>query len=229
MDCSLPGSSVHGIFQARVLERIAILGEDKTHVRSSVSLHGPRRMGRKPVMGPAGFWTLVRLEVTSLSLPCPPDCKPALLGGKVRGELCSLELKRCAQCTWPLLWLVGSPRKLSRAPGPGLLGWGGVPWHHLPLVSIQAWDDASAVPSLMAHDACLCGGASAGLEAGGQGRPSAPPGPPAWLPQSPKVGGWRKSSRHHRSACWLHSDPWWFLGAITGRPQRPFMGSLVPA
>ena len=146
MDCSLPGSSVHVIFQARVLERIAILGEDKTHVRSSVSLHGPRRMGRKPVMGPAGFWTLVRLEVTSLSLPCPPDCKPALLGGKVRGELCSLELKRCAQCTWPLLWLVGSPRKLSRAPGPGLLGWGGVPWHHLPLVSIEAWDDTLCCP-----------------------------------------------------------------------------------
>ena len=24
MDCSLPGSSVHGIFQARVLERVAI-------------------------------------------------------------------------------------------------------------------------------------------------------------------------------------------------------------
>ena len=24
MDCSLPGSSIHGIFQARVLERVAI-------------------------------------------------------------------------------------------------------------------------------------------------------------------------------------------------------------
>ena len=28
MDCSLPGSSVHGIFQARVLERVAIAFSD---------------------------------------------------------------------------------------------------------------------------------------------------------------------------------------------------------
>ena len=30
MDCSLPGSFVHGIFQARVLERVAIASSDKT-------------------------------------------------------------------------------------------------------------------------------------------------------------------------------------------------------
>ena len=30
MDCSLPGSSVHGIFQARVLEWGAVTGEKKT-------------------------------------------------------------------------------------------------------------------------------------------------------------------------------------------------------
>ena len=29
MDCSLPGSSIHGIFQARVLERVAIAFSDK--------------------------------------------------------------------------------------------------------------------------------------------------------------------------------------------------------
>ena len=29
MDCSLPGSLVHGIFQARVLERVAILHSNK--------------------------------------------------------------------------------------------------------------------------------------------------------------------------------------------------------
>ena len=28
MDCSLPGSSIHGIFQARVLERVAIAISD---------------------------------------------------------------------------------------------------------------------------------------------------------------------------------------------------------
>ena len=31
MDCSLPGSSVHGIFQARVLEWVAIVFSD-THI-----------------------------------------------------------------------------------------------------------------------------------------------------------------------------------------------------
>ena len=31
MDCSLPGSSVHGIFQARVLEWFAIAFSKKTH------------------------------------------------------------------------------------------------------------------------------------------------------------------------------------------------------
>ena len=45
MDCSLPGSSVHGIFQARILEWIAISfsrwsfwAEDKTHVSCTVYL-----------------------------------------------------------------------------------------------------------------------------------------------------------------------------------------------
>lgn len=126
----------------------AVIGEDKTHVHPSVSLHGLRRMGRGPVMGSVGFWTPVRLEVTRLSLPRPPDCKPALLGGEAGWGsgvgLCSLELKRCTQCTWPLLW--GSPRKLSRAPGAGLLGWGGVPWHHLPLILVQAWDEELCCP-----------------------------------------------------------------------------------
>ena len=31
MDCSLPGSSVHGIFQARVLEWVAIAFSDDDH------------------------------------------------------------------------------------------------------------------------------------------------------------------------------------------------------
>ena len=38
MDCSLPGSSVHGIFQARVLEWGAAVGlrNSKTHLRSKI-------------------------------------------------------------------------------------------------------------------------------------------------------------------------------------------------
>ena len=49
MDCSLPGSSVHGIFQARVLEWVAIafsdsmlygdLSEKKIHTRVDMYIH----------------------------------------------------------------------------------------------------------------------------------------------------------------------------------------------
>ena len=35
MDCSLPGSSVYGIFQARILERVAISFKHTTHVRET--------------------------------------------------------------------------------------------------------------------------------------------------------------------------------------------------
>ena len=34
MDCSLPGSSIHGIFQARVLEWVAISFSKKAHIYS---------------------------------------------------------------------------------------------------------------------------------------------------------------------------------------------------
>ena len=42
MDCSLPGSSVHGIFQARVLEwgAIAFSGEDYREMRDIVLIIG---------------------------------------------------------------------------------------------------------------------------------------------------------------------------------------------
>ena len=46
MDCCLPGSSVHGIFQERILERVAVpsfrgsfQSRDRTHI--SCLLHGP--------------------------------------------------------------------------------------------------------------------------------------------------------------------------------------------
>ena len=60
MDCSPPGSSAHGIFQARILERVAI--------SFSRGLPNP---GVEP-----GFPTL---QVDSL--PSEPPGKPALLPG----------------------------------------------------------------------------------------------------------------------------------------------------
>ena len=42
MDCSLPGSSVHGIFQARVLERGAIaFSEDAANVSQTSWMRSP--------------------------------------------------------------------------------------------------------------------------------------------------------------------------------------------
>ena len=40
MDCSPPGSSVHGIFQARVLEWVAIAFSEEQHTTSEMSLNG---------------------------------------------------------------------------------------------------------------------------------------------------------------------------------------------
>ena len=38
MDCSLPGSSIHGIFQARVLEWVAIAFSEKDHITNPKGL-----------------------------------------------------------------------------------------------------------------------------------------------------------------------------------------------
>ena len=37
MDCSLPGSSIHGIFQARVLEWVAIAFSEKDHTTTTAT------------------------------------------------------------------------------------------------------------------------------------------------------------------------------------------------
>ena len=49
MDCSLPGSSVHGIFQARVLEwgAIAFSESCSTALQKDSNLEEPRRQGKK--------------------------------------------------------------------------------------------------------------------------------------------------------------------------------------
>ena len=44
MDCSLPGSSVHGIFQARVLEWVAIAFSDIKNKRLQMNLSTKKRV-----------------------------------------------------------------------------------------------------------------------------------------------------------------------------------------
>ena len=53
MDCSLPGSSAHGIFQARVLEWVAIAFSD---------------LWMKPPLKYMGVWLLDQLEVSCVEL-----------------------------------------------------------------------------------------------------------------------------------------------------------------
>ena len=43
MDCSLPGSSIHGIFQARVLEWVAIVFSERTKPREYQIVRTPTK------------------------------------------------------------------------------------------------------------------------------------------------------------------------------------------
>ena len=68
MDCSLPGSSVHGIFQARILEWVAISfsrGSSQPRDRTQVSCIVGRR-----------FYHLSHLQFSSVAQSCPTLCDP---------------------------------------------------------------------------------------------------------------------------------------------------------
>ena len=72
MDCSPPGSSVHGIFQARVLEWVAIpfsRGSSQPRVQTQVSCI----TGRLFTAQPSGFSYITSVLVCSLERPLPPQ------------------------------------------------------------------------------------------------------------------------------------------------------------
>ena len=90
-DCSLPGSSVHGIFQARILEWVAMPSsressqpKDQTHV-SYVYLHWP--VGSLPLVLPGKplciIFSLKVKSVSRVQLCDPMDC--SLPGSSVHG------------------------------------------------------------------------------------------------------------------------------------------------
>ena len=71
MDCSLPGSSVHGIFLAKILERIAIFfsrGSSQPKVEP-VSLVSPELAGRFFTIEPPE-WCPLKRSVLILMLSC---------------------------------------------------------------------------------------------------------------------------------------------------------------
>ena len=70
MDCSLPGSSVHGILQARILEWVSIpfsKSRDRTYIQSSVGIF--------PIQG-QNLYLLCLLHWEAGSLPPVPPEKP---------------------------------------------------------------------------------------------------------------------------------------------------------
>ena len=81
MDCSLPGSSVHGILQARILERAALTSSrgpsgprNQTHISYNSLLHW--QVGSLPLAPPLG-WMLLQLR-TQEGLPLPLTPTPPL-------------------------------------------------------------------------------------------------------------------------------------------------------
>ena len=69
MDCSLPGSSIHGIFQARVLEWGAIAFSVKTQEHENKCLHPPE------ILWPTAKWSCSEnpkptVSLTASPLPC---------------------------------------------------------------------------------------------------------------------------------------------------------------
>ena len=75
MDCSLPGSSVHGILQVRVLEWIAIAFSVKTQERENKCLYPPK------ILWPTAKWScsenqkpIVSLTASPLPCFCPHLC-----------------------------------------------------------------------------------------------------------------------------------------------------------
>ena len=70
MDCSLPGSSIHGVFQARVLERGAIAFSDdqpRQHIKKqrhyfANKVHLIKAVGLPVVMHACESWTIKKAE-----------------------------------------------------------------------------------------------------------------------------------------------------------------------
>ena len=82
MDCSLPGSSVHGIFQARVLEWAAIAFSDKDGRDVQILKHYPPPPPPPPPPRPLG---LVRV-ITGVGSPLSGLRRGEATGGVQKGR-----------------------------------------------------------------------------------------------------------------------------------------------
>ena len=85
MDCSLPGSSVHGIFQARVLEWVAIAFSQKSHVFLKSALRYPGEN-----TGPSIVVVVFLTSATSITSTPAHSC--SLSKYLLRVYLCQLDI-----------------------------------------------------------------------------------------------------------------------------------------
>ena len=126
MDCSLPGSFVHRIFQARVLEWVAISfsrGSSQSRDRTQVSYFAGRHFtmwatweGLVQAVGTANANTLRPQDwwawITKMQPQVWLECERREAGNEVR-ETCKVSLQRALyiyipQALVPLLWVCAS-------------------------------------------------------------------------------------------------------------------------
>ena len=75
MDCSLPGSSVHGVFQARVLEWGAIAFSETSYYSCLIPTSTEERWGHLPVLMEGKRF----VHSHTSSSPLSPDCQARVL------------------------------------------------------------------------------------------------------------------------------------------------------
>ena len=85
MDCSLPGSSVHGIFQARILEWVAISfsrGSSWPRDQTCISCTGRRILNHRATWEAIGGLGSVLNKIDQIKQETLPDCKMHCVAGQ---------------------------------------------------------------------------------------------------------------------------------------------------
>ena len=91
MDCSLPGSSVHGIFQARVLEWVAIAFS--TEINITLQINSPSIKLTKKEKERNARWPSYKGDLSEQPGKVRPRCKGLIETAKVGSDSAAL-------CCW---------------------------------------------------------------------------------------------------------------------------------
>ena len=105
MDCSLPGSSIHGIFQARVLECVPqVMGSTQIHcsvAQSCLTLCNPQASLSFTI-----YWSLLKLMFIDLVMPSNHLilCRPLLLLPSIFPSIRVFSSESALYIRWPKDW-----------------------------------------------------------------------------------------------------------------------------